>query len=284
MRFRILVLSVALAVALSAEVAPPVAAATLSSGGYGFGPVTAEAQGAAVVGDRTTCEGSADTVLTNLGGSAADELEELQAKYEGLDGFRAVVFDGAAPAIVVAPDALSTWREKLADSGLAVVASCVSTSLLDAARRAVNETDVGDDGFSSVGYDALLDAVSAISTAPIGDIVARIDAAVPGASDAAIAHGALRITEAGAGDFSSAASRGADSSPFWGGAKISTDIGGCSTGFYLNSSTNGTVMLTAGHCFGGNGKTTKNGNQTLVVGTSKGRSIDPDTALVDGQD
>jgi putative intracellular protease/amidase len=290
-RQRFLVLAVSAIFGASVAVASPPsavatqsshAAATGSNFGGGIAPVAAEAPRATAVSGRTTCQGSIDSVMTNLDGSAADQLEELQAKYENTDGFRAVVFSGKSAAIVVAPETVDAWRKALANSDVKVVASCVSTALLDATRQAVDGTSAAADGFSSVGYDALLDAVTAISTAPIADIVATVDAAVPGDSADALANGALRISAAMPGDFSGA-SRGADTSPYWGGARIWTDVGGCTTGFYLNSSTNGTVMLTAGHCYGGNGVSTDNGNHTAVVGTSEGRSIDPDTALIDGQ-
>lgn len=220
--------------------------------------------------------------MTNLSGQVADLLEELQGKYEDADGFRAVVYDGTRAAIEVAPETLDRWQGDLAGSDVAVVASCVPTSLIDAARKVVDSMDVGSTGFSSVGYDSSLDAVTVITTAPTAGVIKGIEAAAPGATVSALADGTLRITAAKPGEFG-AASRGADTSPFWGGAKISTDKGGCTTGFYLSSSTNGTVMLTAGHCYSGNGASTQNGNHTAVVGTSEGYSIDPDTALIDGQ-
>jgi hypothetical protein len=219
--------------------------------------------------------------MTNLYGSAADQLEELQAKYEDTAGFRAVVFDGQDAIVVVAPESLDLWRKRLAASSVSLVASCVSTPLADAVQRAVDSINVGSGGFSAVGYDALLDAMTVITTAPSADVVDAIDTALPGATGSALVAGTVRISQAGLGDFSSL-SRGADTEPFWGGARIWTNNGGCSTGFYLNSSTYGTVMLTAGHCYNNDGGWTWNGNYAYSVGTSEGVLKDPDLALIDG--
>ena len=280
---RLAVLAILVLIASSTTAVRPAQAGVVPSGAAAVNAPAAasDAQPTEVTG-RTTCQGSITTVMTNLYGPVADLLEELQGKYEDADGFRAVVYDGSGAAIVVAPDAIDRWQVDLAGSDVAVVASCVPTSLVDAARKVVDGTDVGPTGFSSVGYDSSLDAVTIITTAPTAGVIEGIEAAAPGTTTDALADGTLRITPARPGDFG-AASRGADTSPFWGGAKISTDKGGCTTGFYLNSSTNGTVMLTAGHCYSGNGVSTQNGNHTAVVGTSEGFSIDPDTALIDGQ-
>lgn len=245
-------------------------------------PNDSAALGAIAVSDRTTCEGAIPSVMTNLSGSDADVLEDLQSRYGDGDGFRAVVFDGNVAAIVVAPEAFGAWRARFSNSDTPVVASCVSTGLLDGALETVDRLDVGPDGFVSAGYDALLDAVVVTTSTSAETFVTQVDQAVPGATSGAIADGTLRITQTKPGGFTGL-SRGADSAPFWGGARIWTPVAGCTAGFYLSSATNGTVMLTAGHCYGSNGQSTNNGNHTASLGASEGRHIDPDTALIDGQ-
>ena len=220
--------------------------------------------------------------MTNIIGPIADQLEMLQAKYEEVDGFRAVVYDGARVSVVVAPEVTQTWRDQV-DGDILVAPSCVSTTLHDATRQAVNSLDVKPQGFWSVAYDALTDSMTVISTEPMPGLIAAIAARGASETNAAVAAGTLRLIPASAGDFVNAA-RGSDSEPFWGGARISTDVGLCSTGFYLNSATFGTTMLTAGHCFNVNGDITWNGDSSLKVGTSEARSYpDPDLALLDGE-
>lgn len=230
--------------------------------------------------DRSSCEGSIDGVLTNLVGQPADLLETLQAEYEAIEGFRAVVFDGRTATVVVAPEELDAFERATRADDVQVVASCVSTELLEGTMRASDALDIGSGGFSSAGYDGLRDSVFVMATAPAGDIKRAVEHEVTGVDD--IKSDVLRVTTLKPGQMGNA-SRGADGTPHWGGARIITNVGGCSTGFYLNSSTHGTVMLTAGHCYNGNGDVTTNGNNTANVGASEGVSRNaPDLALLDG--
>lgn len=214
---------------------------------------------------------------------AADALESAQAKYEDVDGFRSVVFDGGRVNVVVASEAVGSWRDRIVEDDVLLALSCVSTALLDDTKGAVNGLAVDPKEFWSVAYDALTDSMTVISTGPLPDLANSIESRGAADAQAALAAETLRLIPASAGDFADA-SRGADGEPFWGGARILSDVGGCTTGFYLNSASFGTTMLTAGHCFNGNGDVTWNGNSSFAVGTSEGRSYpDPDLALLDGE-
>ena len=60
------------------------------------------------VSGRTVCPGSVAAVMTNLTGAPADAVEQLQAKYENVDGFRGVVFDGKGAVVIASPETLGS--------------------------------------------------------------------------------------------------------------------------------------------------------------------------------
>ncbi len=263
---------------------PVIAAPDATLGNEASQPLAAQR-----VADRTVCEGSVDSVLTNLTGEAADALELLQGKYGESAGFRAVVHDGTTPVVVVDPASLASWKDRLAATDTRLAPSCVDDGILTAAHEALESLDVGSGEFAAVGYDGLVDAVVITSTFTVDEVVAGVAAGLPdpGRVDAAVGSQILRIEVAEPGA-SPLLGRANDTSPFWGGGKTRTLFTGyynqCTTGFYLNSTTNGTVMLTAGHCSEGqNGRAVWNGNQSAKVGTTEAAHFpDPDLALIDG--
>jgi hypothetical protein len=89
---------------------------------------------------------------------------------------------------------------------------------------------------------------------------------------------AVRRTEVDAG--MPAASREADSSPFWGGANVN----GCTTGFPWHSSTV-EMMVTAGHCFpsGGSASTPVESMGTVRSGYEESWNSGTGTVLMSGQ-
>ncbi|MFN8517920.1 MAG: hypothetical protein U0667_00710 [Chloroflexota bacterium] len=227
-------------------------------------------------------------MLTNLDGAAADVLEAHQAKYEATDGFRAVVFDGRDVTVVVDDRFLAAWRERLAGSDVRAAPSCVGQDVIDAASQALRTFNYGPGDFASAGYDALSDAVIVHATFDTQDVVRALEAAasVRRPSDYvadARRDETLRLRKNERGD-ATRSSRTSDSSPFRGGARIHIGNAGCTTGFYIDSNTNGTVMVTAGHCSNGNnGRTVWNGNDSEQVGTTEGvRFPNPDLVLIDG--
>lgn len=252
----------------------------------------AEPMGPSEVSGRTLCDGSIDRVFTDLSGAPADSIERLQAKYEDVPGFRSVVYDGQAAVVVVEARALEEWAD-LIDKAVRVAPSCVSEDLIEAAAAVVRDLDLGEDESAVSGYDALVDAAFVLSARPDSEIEAALDRsfASSGGSDQILksrASGLLRLRQIQLGPVRS--TRNADTSPHWGGARTRTSLGGgliglCTTGFYINSATNGTAMVTAGHCAndGQNGLTVRNGDASVVMGTTEGgRFPDPDLGLIDG--
>lgn len=252
----------------------------------------AEPMGPSEVSGRTLCDGSVDRVFTDLSGAPADSIERLQAKYENVPGFRSVVYDGQAAVVVVEARALEEWAD-LIDKTVRVAPSCVSEDLIEAAAAVVRDLDLGEDESAVSGYDALVDAAFVLSARPDSEIEAALDRsfASSGGSDQILksrASGLLRLRQIQLGPVRS--TRNADTSPHWGGARTRTSLGGgliglCTTGFYINSATNGTAMVTAGHCAndGQNGLTVRNGDASVVMGTTEGgRFPDPDLGLIDG--
>jgi hypothetical protein len=102
------------------------------------------------------------------------------------------------------------------------------------------------------------------------------------------ARGTVRLAQSERGE--RRVSRTNDTSPFYGGGRtrtlFPTYVLLCTTGFYINSTTYGTVMVTAGHCSeGNNGKKVNNGNDTASLGSTEGVHLpDPDLGLIDGSD
>lgn len=73
------------------------------------------------------------------------------------------------------------------------------------------------------------------------------------------------------------ASRLDDASPHFGGARIQTDVGECTTGFAMDKN-GGRWMSTAGHCSSADGTRVDSG--AYYVGQTYDRSIDPDVMLI----
>jgi len=145
---------------------------------------------------RTACPGSVPAVLTNLRGGSADALEELQATYASDPGFRAVVFDGAQPIVVVDAATLPDWQLRLGPLGLAVAPSCVDPELLAAVHRVVPVVAPADRTITA-GYNALDDRIFVMGI-DADTLIRALEEQAPGAGDAAldaIAEGTLGIDE-----------------------------------------------------------------------------------------
>lgn len=269
------------AAVLALAVAVPPAGAADTGGGSPSTEPTAEPR---VVVDRTICgSGKPIEVLTDVSGHRADILEALQSEFEDAPGFRGVLAtaDGSY-SIVVEPGTGEDWGIRASTAGANVIESCVDTSIVDEARKLITSLDYGSKDYSAAGYDVLLDAVSVRSSLALDAIKNAMSSAKGGNVETAIADRTLRIDTGQPGEIGRLG-RLNDGSPFWGGAKVIIAGGGCSTGIYINSSTNGTAMVTAGHC-GLNGNEAWNGNDTLLVGTMEGRKFpNPDLALIDGK-
>ena len=274
----------AFAIVATIQATPWTAAASLS-------PVDLAAQRGADVVSRSKCSGSIEKVLTEVGGQRADLGEELQGEYQGIPGFRVVVHDADGPVVIVDPARLGEWKERMAETGVRVAPSCVSETLIVVAQAAVSRLLMGEGDFGSAGYDAITDAVTVDSTFPIDEVLGAIESALggttPTAGEADVTR--VQITRSERGSVSRA-SRTDDAPDFYGGAKIQIDIGTgstfkCTTGFYINSASNGTVMLTAGHCsnYGTWPLTVYNGNVTYTLGSTESVHFpDPDLAVIDG--
>lgn len=216
----------------------------------------------------------------NLTGEAADRLENLQSRYEEAPGFLGVVSAGGEAWVVVDPTVdRAFWEQGVASAGAAHLAvGCVHAEAVEEVKALVAAAAHGRDDFSSVSYNVFTDSVDVITSLDAASLADEL-----GAKGDFELTSMVRVVESEAGSVSRMAGRLADTAPFFGGARISLPLGGCSTGFYLNSATRGTVMLTAGHC-ASNGTTVRNWNDTLTVGVIEGRSLpNPDLAVIDGQ-
>ncbi|RZU54296.1 hypothetical protein EV385_6246 [Krasilnikovia cinnamomea] len=141
--------------------------------------------------------------------------------------------------------------------------------LLDAAKRLVRETQAsGDRSVLRVGV-------------PVDGSALQVGVAEQGkdARLAAIA-GDMQLAVTTERPARALYSRVADTSPFWGGARILNTHtgGGCSTGFGVNSG-GASAMLTAAHC-GANMVPFVNGNSTTFVGLGEQHSAQADTMLI----
>jgi hypothetical protein len=230
-------------------------------------------------GARSECgQGDVGPLETDLTGDRADQAEALQAKYENDSGFLGVVVSREEFRVVVDAGTSTNLRDRLRAAGIAAALSCVDSELVDRAKSAFEKTAFSQGEFSSVAYNVLTDSVDIITTLQPDEVNALL-----GLDATSGTGGVVRITHAREDSLRRLAGRLSDSEPFWGGAKVQTASAACSTGFYINSTTRGTVMLTAGHCFS-NGQTIKNGDNSLTVGVLEGRSLpDPDLAVIDGE-
>lgn len=225
---------------------------------------------------------------TDMTGKNAEETERLQALYEEQPGFLGVVRGGGQFWVIVDSN-VEAWADKVADEGATVVSSCVQTGVLDSAKKVISDATHDSGEFSSVAYNVFTDSVELATTLDVGlirDAVGDEFQKTTGALlDLALANADLVIVASAPSADNRLAGRLTDTTPFYGGAKVIYPNGsGCSTGFHINSGTNGTVMVTAGHC-GTNGSVLVNGQGSIVVGTVEGRSLpDPDLALIDGKD
>lgn len=133
----------------------------------------------------------------NLKGAAADTLEQLQATYEGMPGFRAVVFDGTKAIVVVDAASMPGWLAELTPKGIAVAPSCVDPVLLDAVMAAVPALTQPDGG-STAGYNALDDTIEVRGIEAVALLAAlnEVDPALGASARGAVAAGTLRINEA----------------------------------------------------------------------------------------
>lgn len=217
-------------------------------------------------------------LATDMTGPTADKVEELQGRYEDEPGFRGVVSSGDEFWVVVDEVSAESLMKQLSSDGIQVALSCVDSGLIKSAKSAVSDAAMAPGDYSSVGYNVLTDSVDVITTLDPIWVTNRI-------GDAASKAGStLRIQTSDKGGVNRSAGRLADTEPFFGGGRIHISGNGCSTGFYINSTTRGTVMLTAGHCTASDGVTVWNGSDTLTLGTIEGRSFpDPDLATMDGK-
>ncbi|MHB8892496.1 MAG: hypothetical protein ACYC65_10685 [Candidatus Limnocylindrales bacterium] len=135
---------------------------------------------------------------TNLRGSAADALEQLQGTYENGPGFLGVVWDGHQGVIVVEAGQLLAWQARMGPLGIAVARSCVDPALLATVKAVLPRISEQQDGIMSAGYNVLDDAIS-VSGIDAEVLLAAMDEIRPGARSAAlaaIADGTLRIDPA----------------------------------------------------------------------------------------
>lgn len=222
----------------------------------------------------------------DLVGPIADKAESLQAKYGGVAGFLGVVHIDTEFWLVVDRRFLTTWTESAPEEGR-VIPSCVDLHALETAHKVISGLKHGPGEFSSVAWRADIDAIEIITTEDADSlriaIATRLRQAAATSEQGELGPLDLVVRQTGPVP-TTRAGRGDDTSPFKGGARIRPPgTGNCSTGFYINSSVYGTVMVTAGHCTG-SGQVFRNGTNALVVGTVEGRFFpDPDLALIDGQ-
>lgn len=148
------------------------------------------------LGGRSICPGSVRLVASNLQGSAADAVEQLQAALEGESGFLAVVFDGEDPVVVVERPRLDEWRLREKALDIRVAPSCVDPALLASVRQVVSDMGPPDGAILSVGYDALRDHI-VVWGADEADILRALDqlgTRAGSAARAAITDGILRFS------------------------------------------------------------------------------------------
>jgi hypothetical protein len=260
-------------------------AALALQGAAGVSAIPAEQDDSVV--RRTSCgHGSIENAYRNLSGPIADELEKLQARFEGHPGFRAAIYDGLSTAIVVDGERMTEW-DALMGRELRIAKSCVPETLIVATMAAVTGLELGDADFATSAYDALEDAVLVATTLLPHLVSDAIGKELDGNSGlesvaSSVKAGTLRITQASPGS-SSRMGRNDDSEPFRGGSRIRLGDAVCSTGFTLGGTAWGTVEVTAGHC-GTNGTSVWNGQSSNLVGTLRGRSLpNPDLAVIAGK-
>jgi hypothetical protein len=142
---------------------------------------------------RTQCPGSAKRARTGLDGTAADELERLQAKYEGMAGFLAVINDGDGPVLIVEPSGLPSWTP--AEPGVRIAPSCVDSELEIAIQRVVPALRPPGNTIVSAGYDAIVDAivVTGVTRPVLLGALGERSAAIRAKAEAALLDSTLRV-------------------------------------------------------------------------------------------
>lgn len=208
-----------------------------------------------------------------MDGEAASRVEAVQGTYENMPGFLGVLSDGSQVSLIVEAETVVDWEKRVAQTDLHVMASCVPSELVAAAKWSVLGSDYSGGGFSTVLYDVFTDSVVITTTLDPDSVREAINdrlpaGAAPFSNSDVNADSALRVESAAAGSVGRK-TRSADTPPFFGGGRIELPDGGCSTGFYISSVSNGTVMVTAGHC-GINGDAVLNGNLSRTLGSVSG--------------
>jgi hypothetical protein len=144
---------------------------------------------------RTACPGSVPAVLDRVDGLAADELEMLQGRFEGMPGFLGVVNDGHGSVIVVDVAMLLGWQQRMSGSGVSVARSCIDPSLLRTVKASLGVIKPRQGGIVAAGYDALKDTITVTGTTR-EELLRSIDLVAPGTGDNALASmsdGTLRV-------------------------------------------------------------------------------------------
>jgi hypothetical protein len=148
---------------------------------------------AAAASGRSECPGSAKVARTGLDGAAADELERLQAKYEGMPGFLAAIDDGQGPVLILDSSGRPSWTPT--EPGVRIARSCVDAELERTIQDVVPALRPPGNTIVSAGYDAIVDAIVVIGVPRpvlLGALGDR-SAAIRAKAEAALLDGTLRV-------------------------------------------------------------------------------------------
>lgn len=202
-----------------------------------------------------------------MGAEGSDSLE-----FEAATRAQAAA-DSVSPGAFKVGDALvkRVYSDQLGTEGPAAEPSRFTQASLQHLEKSLESLAVSssrEDVFYGFYYDAEADKMV------VEGNVSKADISKLGVASALIAY-----SPSSKGGRSS---RQVDSSPFWGGARITSGSSGCSSGFIVKNSSGTRFAVTAAHC-GNLNSTWKSGSHTYGKMTKRGSFPTYDMALIGGQ-
>lgn len=229
---------------------------------------------------RWAMASKADAALTGLGALAADEsvvgVLGLQVDYPGRRAILVYSDDMSAAEL----EEVKTRARAIAGDAfpLSFQPSCATESAVAAVRSLIEGGDLPESSggkFTHVnGYDPDSGRLTWQLPESASDIVPEVRRRL-----GADAHALEVVLTDGPPAVPVAGTRGADGSPFWGGAVIQTPLGSCTSGFTMLQ--NLTLFLTsAGHCATGNDSAVTSGSGATVGRVRNNTYPNPDLLSV----